>query len=188
HSTSTIESNRHHRETNQNFQTSVLMKLDSIIQNQKEILVHLRRQNFGTEKTCEVELDNSLAKPMNTLEEMEVLCGKLEQVAFTKTLVNYFAAQCGHTCGDTVRRIMAKLGTNKLWSLFSFKGRKGKQAFKSLKLCNIIIKACMRSHQKATELSVEEHISETLKHAPNKPGGSRYRVVDESQEKERDNI
>ena len=34
----------------------------------------------------------------------------------------------------------------------------------------------MKSHPKATELSIEEHISETLKHAPNKPGGSRYRV------------
>ncbi|CAB4013322.1 Hypothetical predicted protein [Paramuricea clavata] len=184
HSTSTMEPRKHHSETNQNFKTSVLMKLDSIIENQKEILVHLRHQNVGIERTCNGDLDDSLARPMNALNEVEELCGKVEQAAFAKTLVNYLAAQCGHTCGDTVRRIMAKLGTNQLWSLFSFKGRKGKKSFKSLSLCNTIIKACMKSHPKATELSIEEHISETLKHAPNKPGGSRYRAMDKSQEKD----
>jgi hypothetical protein len=39
-----------------------------------------------------------------------------------------------------------------------------------------IAEACMRCHRKATELNIEESIAECLKHAPNKPGGSRYRV------------
>lgn len=34
----------------------------------------------------------------------------------------------------------------------------------------------MKIHTKASELVVEESIAETLKHAPNKPGGTRYKV------------
>jgi hypothetical protein len=63
------------------------MKLDSIIENQKEILVHLRHQNVGIERMCDGDLDDSLARPMNALNEVEQLCGKVEQAAFAKTLV-----------------------------------------------------------------------------------------------------
>jgi hypothetical protein len=63
------------------------MKLDSIIENQKEILVHLRHQNVGIEGTCDGDLDDSLARPMNALNEVEEICGKVEQAAFAKTLV-----------------------------------------------------------------------------------------------------
>ena len=41
------------------------MKLDSIIENQKEILLHLRHQNVGIERTCDRDLDDSPARPMN---------------------------------------------------------------------------------------------------------------------------
>ncbi len=44
----------------------------------------------------------------------------------------------GHNVGETIHRIMAKLGTNKLWSQYSLKGRKGKFAFKGVTLCNVV--------------------------------------------------
>lgn len=69
------------------FQTSMLMKLDSIIENQKEILVHLPHKNVGIESTCNRELDDCLARPMNSVNEVGELCSKLEQAAFSKTLV-----------------------------------------------------------------------------------------------------
>ena len=53
--------------------------------------------------------------------------------------VNCLASLCGHSVGDTVRRMMSKLGTNNLWSCYSFKGKKGKDSFKDLNLCSVII-------------------------------------------------
>ena len=38
------------------------------------------------------------------------------------------------------------------------------------------IEACMKVHAKASEADVEEQIRAILKHAPNKPGGSRFKV------------
>ena len=39
-----------------------------------------------------------------------------------------------------------------------------------------LLEACLRVHKKASKTEVEEQIAETLKHAPNKPGGSRHKV------------
>jgi hypothetical protein len=36
--------------------------------------------------------------------------------------------------------------------------------------------ACMKIHSKASEADIEEQLKECLKHAPNKPGGSRFEV------------
>jgi hypothetical protein len=62
------------------------MKLDSILENQKEILVYLRQQSSGTGRTCDVVLEDVLPKPMDRVEED--LCGKLDQVVFKKSLVS----------------------------------------------------------------------------------------------------
>jgi hypothetical protein len=64
------------------------MKLDSILENQKEILVYLRRQSSGMGRTCVVVLEDVLPKPMDSVEEVEDFCGKLNQVAFKKSLAS----------------------------------------------------------------------------------------------------
>jgi hypothetical protein len=43
-------------------------------------------------------------------------------------------------------------------------------------LKRFILEACLRVHKSIGELDVEEQIAEYLKHAPNKAGGSRYKV------------
>lgn len=90
--------------------------------------------------------------------------------------MNFLAALCGHNCGESVRRIMSKLGTNSLWSSYSLKGKKGKLVFRDLPLCKIVIKACIRVHKKASEIEAEGHIAECLKHAPHRPGGLKFKV------------
>lgn len=45
----------------------------------------------------------------------------------------------GHSCGESVRRMMRKLGTNDLWSKYSLKGKKGKKKFEELILNRVII-------------------------------------------------
>lgn len=41
----------------------------------------------------------------------------------------------------------------------------------------LLLEACLRVHKSVTEIDVEEQIAEYLKHAPGKPGGSRYKVL-----------
>ena len=79
-------------------------------------------------------LEISLAIPSSHYQTMCII-----QLLHSIFKVNYLTAQCGYNVADTVRRIMTKLGTNKLWSCYSYKGRKGKKSFKNLNLCCSII-------------------------------------------------
>ncbi|XP_069160272.1 uncharacterized protein [Procambarus clarkii] len=81
----------------------------------------------------------------------------------------------GASCGDTVRRMMRRIGTYGVWSQYSLVGRKRKRVFKTLDICNVIIKACINTHTNATERDVETSIADMLKNAPNKHGGNRYK-------------
>ena len=40
----------------------------------------------------------------------------------------------------------------------------------------LFVESCIRVHSKVSEPEIEEQIQEILKHAPNKPGGSRFKV------------
>lgn len=59
-----------------------------------------------------------------------------KNVMFLK--VNYCGALCGADVGDSARRILAKIGSNNLWSSYSLKGRRGKMAFKSTAVCRLV--------------------------------------------------
>jgi len=50
----------------------------------------------------------------------------------------------GHKLKDTVRKMMRKLGSNKLWSKFSMTGRKGKQPFAEMPISRLIIREYSR--------------------------------------------
>lgn len=41
-----------------------------------------------------------------------------------------------------MRRIFRKLGTNSVWSYYSLKGKKGKQAFADIPICSVVISKC----------------------------------------------
>jgi hypothetical protein len=69
------------------YRTSVIVKLDTIIENQNEILVYLRQQSSKTQASYDVVLEDVLLRPMDTLEEIQKLCLKLEQSKFKNTLV-----------------------------------------------------------------------------------------------------
>ncbi|KAK7107104.1 hypothetical protein V1264_015079 [Littorina saxatilis] len=69
---------------------------------------------------------------------------------------------------------MAKIGTNSIWSSFSLKGRKGKLSFLSLPCARLVVKTCQRNHLTITLRDIELELSEYLKHAPKRVGGSKY--------------
>ena len=54
----------------------------------------------------------------------------------------YLSALGGHSLGDAVCRIFQKLGANSVWSSYSLKGNKGKQAYTDLPLCSVVISKC----------------------------------------------
>ncbi|KAL3873857.1 hypothetical protein ACJMK2_036942 [Sinanodonta woodiana] len=41
--------------------------------------------------------------------------------------------------------MMKRLGTKRLWSPYSFKGRKGKKAFQDILLCRVLISTCLKN-------------------------------------------
>ncbi|KAL3859400.1 hypothetical protein ACJMK2_009623 [Sinanodonta woodiana] len=86
--------------------------------------------------------------------------------------------------------MMKRLGTKRLWSLYSFKGRKGNKSFQDIFLCNdvfvlkLILKycvagACLKKKAKSKEREIEEAISETHKYAPNQRGGIKCKVSEQ---------
>ncbi|XP_078147750.1 uncharacterized protein LOC144543528 [Centroberyx gerrardi] len=82
--------------------------------------------------------------------------------------IDYLSLLGGKTPGDSVRRIMRKLGTNALWANYSLKGRKGKKKFQDLGVYEVIIHACRQTHPKVTEHVFDSIIGETLKYAPHR--------------------
>ena len=49
----------------------------------------------------------------------------------------------GRDLAESCRRMLARIGSNALWSLYSFKGKKGKQAFQNLSISRLLIrKSC----------------------------------------------
>ena len=56
--------------------------------------------------------------------------------------IKVLSALRGQSLGDTTRRIMCKLGTYKMWSQYSLKGRKGKLSFNDVSLCTVIKSKC----------------------------------------------
>ena len=67
------------------------MKLDSIIENQKEIMGLLRQQNVsrGVSATGLV-FDDVLSKPLHTKEEMGKFCRRLDDESFKANMVNIY--------------------------------------------------------------------------------------------------
>lgn len=53
--------------------------------------------------------------------------------------VAFLVSLGGCNLGDSVRRMLQKLGTNALWSQYSLKGRKTKRSFLQLSLAKVVI-------------------------------------------------
>ncbi|XP_014680217.1 PREDICTED: uncharacterized protein LOC106820189 [Priapulus caudatus] len=168
-----LASSLHSRPVHDNFQMSMLMRLEEVIENQKDMMRMLRVLASASRGVGNPDLqEDVLASQLDSVAEVATLEEKLRDGDFRKKMVNYLTSLCGHSCGDSVRRILRKLGSNNLWSHYSLKGRKGKLPLNILLLCKVMIKACIRAH-KAREFEVEECIAKTLKHAPHKPGGAK---------------
>ncbi|KAK6488849.1 hypothetical protein HHUSO_G7786 [Huso huso] len=73
------------------------------------------------------------------------------------------------------RAIMRSLLTNKVMSMYSVVGQKGKLPFKNLEIAKIIMRTIKKSTlDKFKENEIFYEIGEVLSNAPNQPGGINY--------------
>lgn len=134
-----------------------------------------RLENRTRSREPQEDIEDVLLGPVSNVAELAELCKKVADKEFKIKLTQYLSALGGHNLGDAVRRIFQKLGTNNVWSSYSLKGRKGKQAFTELPLYRIVIRVCLKSFANSKESEVDNEISEALKHAPKRKGGPRYK-------------
>ncbi|XP_061414062.1 uncharacterized protein LOC133346469 isoform X3 [Lethenteron reissneri] len=162
------------------FQSQVLLKLDTIIENQMEQLCLL--QTLANRSVVNEGLDDVLPNPINDTDELEELCCrintdenlKMEMLKCTSQ-ISYLSSLGGCNVRDSVRRMMKRLGTNALWSNYSLRGRKGKTPLIDLPVFMVLTRACLKSYPRAKVKEIEVEIAETLKHSPNKRGGANYK-------------
>lgn len=83
--------------------------------------------------------------------------------------VQFLFAVCGENHPSSVKNIMAKLGTNELWSSYSREGGNGKWCFKDLPRllncatkCVFYLDVCLRAHNTANEDNIEKEIHKYL--------------------------
>ncbi|XP_069195215.1 uncharacterized protein [Procambarus clarkii] len=152
---------------------------------QKNIIAELKRDlkilkttlmKITTKETDKI-IEDLIPNPIAAESDLIALNRKLEAESnFRTKFVLLLTSVRGSDCATTVRRIMKKIGTNGLWSLYSMKGQKKKLAFlQKQELYNVILKSSISAHPHVKEQDVTYQISEVLKHAPNRPGGSRYK-------------
>ncbi|RXN05159.1 hypothetical protein ROHU_012756 [Labeo rohita] len=80
----------------------------------------------------------------------------------------YLCLLSGGSLGNSIRRMLSKIGENSLWAKYSYKGRKGKRPFQHLLINDVIIRACSKVYPQQKSQQVEEMIAVTLKHAPHR--------------------
>ncbi|KAG1696613.1 hypothetical protein GQR58_006258 [Nymphon striatum] len=157
------------------FQTEVLTRMKVLEDNQKEVLNILK--NMVGPPTRFEDIDDLLPEPIDTKEQLVELSHLLNDSNFKNLMINYLALLGGTDIGNSIRRILQKLGTNRLWSLYSLKGKRGKESLMDLRsVFQVIFRACTRNHASTKLSEVELHVAEALKHAPKKKGGTHYKL------------
>lgn len=121
------------------FQTKVLMRLDQLLENQQEMINLLR--SAGSLPRDSID---PLPRPCEDVEALTSLCHRLTDEGFKKQMVSILALDGSKTVGKTVRRMLGQLGTNRLWSEYSMKGRR-KASFSELPLLRLITKKQRRA-------------------------------------------
>ncbi|XP_069176989.1 uncharacterized protein [Procambarus clarkii] len=137
--------------------------------------VKILKATLTTKETDKI-IEDLIPNPIAAEGDLNILNRKLAESSFRTKFVLLLTSVCGSDCATTVRRMMKKIGTNGLWSLYSLKGQKKKLAFlEKQELYNVILKSSINAHPQVKVEDVTFQISEVLKHAPNRPGGSRYK-------------
>ncbi|XP_056617575.1 uncharacterized protein LOC130432294 isoform X3 [Triplophysa dalaica] len=128
-------------EATKNYRTKVLQKLQELVENQQDILA-MQRTVLAALAPSNMADEDILDGPCQTLEDFAQLDKMLENGDKRTKMLNYLRSLGGADEGAAVRKMMRKVASTEVLSAYSLKGRKGKLAFQSLRICNIIISVC----------------------------------------------
>ncbi|XP_073729743.1 uncharacterized protein [Misgurnus anguillicaudatus] len=142
---------------------AIFMRLDKIEESLAAIQSILSKDMICNEREIE-----EFTRPLQSSRQLEEASDKLKDTAYRKKVVDYLALLGGKTPGDSVRRMMRKIGTNALWATYSLKGRRGKKKFQDLIMHSVIIQACHKIHPTTLQTTVEGCIADTLRYAPHR--------------------
>ncbi|XP_063442107.1 uncharacterized protein LOC134722417 [Mytilus trossulus] len=165
-------------EINESFEKKVLIALARLQRQGEEnsaILKQLRAGQSNAVNVDAADLDSLLTEVMKSKDDMDSISAQLQDANKKNQMTHALSILGGNTVGDTVRKMMRRLGNNALWSLYSLKGKKEKEAFQTTALYRVVVKASLRVHLKSTETDVNDSIIDFLKHAPHQPGGNKYK-------------
>ncbi|XP_067285874.1 uncharacterized protein [Pseudorasbora parva] len=114
---------------------------------------------------------------MDTLEEFQREEASLLETHKFETLVCQLARVGGKDVKDCTHKVMDRLFTNQLMTLFNMKGKgkKDKIPFEDKKLFSAIKAAVMKWDTAATEAQIKSAAADHLKHAPGRVGGGGYK-------------
>ncbi|KAA0721339.1 hypothetical protein E1301_Tti019761 [Triplophysa tibetana] len=132
---------------------------EDILAMQRTILAALAPSNMADE--------DILDGPCQTLEDFAQLDKMLEKGDKRTKMLNYLRSLGGADEGAAVRKMMRKVASTEVLSAYSLKGRKGKLAFQSLRICNIIIKATQKNFKTLKVIDVGDLIG-LVKFAPHR--------------------
>ncbi|XP_072041503.1 uncharacterized protein [Amphiura filiformis] len=119
----------------------ILLKLNQIEENQLEIKQMLKKiHTTGTSTSCTSGDVDEMENPADSIEELMQMDAKLRNDdQFKKTTMKYLTMVGGGDTGETVRRMMRKVGTNNVWSQYNMVGRGGKRSFKATTVFKVIM-------------------------------------------------
>nr|XP_061825079.1 uncharacterized protein LOC133611918 [Nerophis lumbriciformis] len=166
---------RRHAHTNEAVQFNI--NLQTILSNQDEILRLLRVISAKSTGGEPVDVRDLIPEKLTTVDQLNLLCEKLQaDEDFRRKLIKALSAIGGANLVDGVRAIVKNIGQNKLWENYSLTGRKGKLPLKDLSICRVIVKACQMTFNSVKTQEVYDELTEVLKYAPHRRGGSKHKV------------
>ncbi|KAA0712500.1 hypothetical protein E1301_Tti021505 [Triplophysa tibetana] len=161
--------------TSDDYRTKVLQKLQELVENQQDILA-MQRTILAALAPSNMADEDILDGPCQTLEDFAQLDKMLENGDKRTKMLNYLRSLGGADEGAAVRKMMRKVASTEVLSAYSLKGRKGKLAFQSLRICNIIHgvrKPSQLGSRKSRASSSRSRRSRTPQRGVRKPSQSR---------------
>lgn len=118
------------------------------------------------EETLSIKEEMRALLPLSTDVAVSSLDDLLRNEDNRKVLIHHLGLIGGSCLKDTVKNIMKRCMAYTLAEKYCFTGRKGKKAFRELRLLSVIIAALQKSYPRATESEVHHLIADHLRYAP----------------------
>ena len=141
----------------------ILARMERQILENRDIVQHIRASQASGSGNSDIH--EMLLEPINDREEWEDLLSSLFEEDHKIKMIRYLRVLGGNNIGDFIRRMCRKIATNKIWSLYSLKGRTyDKLSLQKVSIFRLLTRASKKAHPRSTE--AEFAIALFLRQAP----------------------